>query len=143
MSLASRFWTKVRIGEGCWEWTAGKYANGYGKMGSDGDRGPTLRAHRVSWELANGPIPGDLCVLHRCDNRACVRPDHLFLGDRGDNFRDCLNKKRRPLGNPKLTAEQVRAIRAACGTQQAIADQFGVSRPTISLIKSGKTWSYV
>lgn len=96
-ALAERFWEKVRrVGpSSCWEWTAHCDRRGYGEIGSSGNRGkPHLRAHRVSWEIHNGPIPDGLFVLHRCDNRKCVNPHHLFLGTAKDNTQDMLAKGR-------------------------------------------------
>lgn len=92
-SIEERFWEKVRKSpepDGCWEWTASKFRNGYGSFVVLGER----RAHRVSWEIHNGPIPDGLWVLHKCDNPSCVRPDHLFLGDRRTNMLDCVSKGR-------------------------------------------------
>lgn len=103
--LAKRFWPKVKMGAGCWEWTGSAGEKGYGYLHSGGkvERKP-LRAHRVSWEIHNGSIPDGLWVLHRCDNPRCVRPDHLFLGDRSDNMRDCAAKGRiSTIGKARLT----------------------------------------
>lgn len=86
----ARFWSKVSKSEGCWEWTAA-LRSGYGVFYADGR---LHRAHRVSWEIANGPIAEGLLVCHRCDNRRCVRPDHLFLGTSTDNNRDMTEKGR-------------------------------------------------
>lgn len=93
-----RFWAKVRKSDnGCWEWTANGNNYGYGKLrvGSrtDGSR-RSIRAHRLAYELACGPIPVGMNVCHRCDNRRCVRPDHLFLGTTQDNIRDRVAKGR-------------------------------------------------
>ena len=91
--LYDRFWEKVRTGKGCWEWQGGRAAFGHGLIHL-GNGNKLVQAHRVAWELANGPIPDGLCVLHHCDNPPCVRPTHLFLGTLGDNARDMVAKGR-------------------------------------------------
>jgi hypothetical protein len=88
---AARFWSKVEKGQGCWTWTAGRNADGYGWFKISG--GPKV-AHRVAWELTNGPIPEGLIVRHRCDNPPCVNPGHLELGTHKDNRRDCSQRGR-------------------------------------------------
>lgn len=94
--LSLRFWDKVERNEdGCWLWRASTDPRGYGKIVVHVDGEARLSgAHRVSWELANGPIPTGLCVLHRCDTPSCVRPDHLFLGTLADNTKDMYGKGR-------------------------------------------------
>jgi hypothetical protein len=75
----------------CWPWTRGHFAEGYGAVKwADKTRG----THRVAWMVTYGPIPPRICVLHHCDNRPCCRPDHLFLGTKGDNARDMTAKGR-------------------------------------------------
>lgn len=89
-----RFWDKARVGgDGCWEWTSAIDTRGYGLFKLSSQR-RNVRAHRYSWQFFNGPIPGDLQVLHRCDNRKCVSPHHLFLGTQRDNMRDASAKGR-------------------------------------------------
>lgn len=78
---------------GCWLWT-GRYGNnGYGTFGG-GRKGERTGAHRLVWEITNGPIPDGLFVLHRCDVRGCVNPEHLFLGTAKDNTQDMMAKGR-------------------------------------------------
>jgi hypothetical protein len=103
----ARFWAKVekRAGDGCWLWTGCCGDNGYGQVRVGYAMVP---AHRVAWEMVNGPIPEELWALHDCDRRypagdksyrRCVRPDHLFLGTAGDNSRDAVGKGRAALGD--------------------------------------------
>jgi hypothetical protein len=129
---------------GCHLWTAATYPNGYGQVGVNGRM---QLAHRVAWELANGPIPDGLFVCHRCDVRACVNPDHLFLGTRRQNVDDMLAKKRHVHGakHPcsKLSENVARAIKAATGKQLDIARAFGVQRSVVCRIKSGDRWGHL
>lgn len=89
-----RFWAKVRKGEDCWEWQGGRNSRGYGVFYKDGRRSRQELAHRVSYELAYGPIPSGVFACHSCDNPPCVHPDHLFLGTGLDNSRDSTDKGR-------------------------------------------------
>lgn len=94
--LAARFWSKVRITDGCWEWTATRNAHGYGTITVGGTK---RLAHRIAWEITFGPLMDQRHVLHHCDNPPCVRPDHLFRGTQADNLRDMFGKGRgRPAG---------------------------------------------
>jgi hypothetical protein len=149
--LADRFWEMVRKGgtEECWLWT-GATTWGYGQIGSGGQDGPPLKAHRVSWELRHGPIPPGLHVCHRCDVRACVNPQHLFLGTRQDNMDDMRLKGRATRGErdsqAKLTAEKVLEIRKALqgGTRHRdLAATYGVSQGNISNIARNKSWRHI
>ena len=93
------FWHFVDMSGDCWMWTGCRNYQGYGYFRFEGKM---RRAHRIAWILTNGPIPhGEgfhgICVLHRCDNRLCVKPDHLFLGTNHDNVIDMWKKGR---GNP-------------------------------------------
>lgn len=144
-SERERFYAFFVAGDGCWEWSGGRFERGYGAFeGSSGSR----RAHRVSWELHRGPIPDGLKVLHRCDNPPCVNPDHLFLGDDVDNAADMTAKGRGRIGQrngrAKLTPEDVIAARyavifAAC-SKARVGRALGVSRTQIERIVSGRQW---
>lgn len=123
--LMDRFWEKVdKLGpvsreglEPCWVWTGSLLKRrGYGRIQSGKSQNDVIYAHRVSFEFEFGPIPAHHHVLHVCDNRACVRPTHLFIGTAQDNLTDCAKKDRIPFGerhvHHKLTEENVRCIRA-------------------------------
>ena len=153
-----KFWEKVdkESPSGCWNWTAGKNSNGYGQFGVNGKM---EKAHRVSWEMHNGDIPEHdsyhgMCVLHSCDNPACVNPRHLFLGTQTENMADMDKKNRRDKttrafginhGRAKLNHTQVRVIRTyyPALTQQALADCFGVGLTTIHSIVTRQTWQHI
>lgn len=132
---------------GCWLWERAISSSGYGHL-RDPVSGKYPSAHRVSYERTHGPIGDDLFVLHRCDNRACVNPDHLFLGDLGDNNRDALAKGRHGRAGSRsngsrLTAETVRAIRQAEGSLEKIAERYGTTRNNVWLIRRRDTWKHV
>ena len=149
-----RFWEKVDVPAdefGCWEWTASRNKDGYGHFGLNGK---IQTAHRVAWQFANGPIPkGEgahgTCVLHKCDNPACVRPDHLFLGSNADNVRDRDEKGRRvpPKGethsSAKLTIADIYAIRSDPRLQREIAAEYGVSKAHVGRIKTRRSWAHL
>ena len=132
---------------GCWEWTGGRQPRGYGLVWSCGNM---QLAHRVSYELHVGKIPDGLCVCHRCDNRKCVSPEHLFLGTHEDNMRDRNEKGRTSKGdvrwNAKLSSGDADLIRAALdrlphGGGKFLAQWFGVHETTICDIRRGKSWA--
>ena len=95
-TLRDRLWAKVKKTDGCWMWT-GALRNGYGIINRC-DKVPEY-AHRLAYEFENGPIADGLCVLHTCDNRACVNPSHLWLGTKRDNTHDMMRKGRQRFSN--------------------------------------------
>lgn len=125
-----------------------------GCQGTDGyglvkRNGKMQRAHRLAWERIHGPIPKGMLVCHRCDNRACVNPEHLFLGTQKDNIQDAIAKQRMtgPRGEKqglhKLTVDQVIEIRRMVGTQTEIAAAFGIGQDHVSRIRSKKVWKWL
>jgi hypothetical protein len=148
--IAERFWSKVDKSGDCWVWTGSRARGrwqGYGRINA-GDF--VALAHRVSWEIANGPIPTGMLVLHRCDNPPCVRPEHLFLGTSHDNNLDMARKRRSTHGErnagAKLTKAMVRAMRAereAGESVSALAGKYGVSPDSASRILNRRTWKHV
>jgi Flp pilus assembly pilin Flp len=150
----------------CIEWAGHRQRGGYGLTRMPGDSRRRTSAHRAAWINANGPIADGLYVCHTCDNPPCVNLDHLWLGTALDNARDRSAKGRSAHNRPHsagpgerngraiLTEDQVRSIiethrlhgQKLRGTprlgvtRQELADTFGVSRPTIDGILSGRLW---
>ncbi len=132
---AKRFWARVKRGPGCWEWQ-GSTQRGYGAFWN-GKK--VARAHRVSWELINGPIAHGLGVLHKCDNPSCVRPAHLFLGDQIENMKDASLKGRLTIYrgndncNAKLTPQRLENLkqrRREGLSYRRLAQLFNISHTT-------------
>lgn len=155
--IADRFWDKVAVGTAyeCWPWIAARRGkSGYGVIGSNA--GGTFQAHRIAWTLARGPIPDGLCVLHRCDNRPCCNPGHLFLGTYADNNADMARKGRHAArvhpgwglrgerhNMARLTEAAVREIRSGGRPTSEYAARFGVSQACIREARRGLTWASV
>jgi hypothetical protein len=122
---------------GCWLWGASLDKLGYGKLTH---HRRTYFAHRYSWIIHRGEIPLGMHVLHRCDTRACVNPEHLFLGTPADNAHD---RDRKGRNTGKLTKPEVQAIRADFRVHREIAKDYGVSRIAIVNIKTGRSYAHV
>ncbi len=122
-------------------------ADGYGTITVKGRK---VKAPKVAWMLIHGPVPAGLCVCHKCDNRICVRPDHLFLGTVADNNRDCRVKGRTCRGelNTKaiLTEEAVRYIRAnyrGIRNRMELAAMFGVKEQQVWKVAKRVAWKHI
>ena len=151
--LKERFWPKVAIGkqDECWNWIACLSSSGYGFISGE-HSGPMVAAHRVAWELTNGPIPDGMHVLHHCDNPRCCNPAHLRIGTNADNVADKMARKRlNPVRgtrhkNSKLVDTDIPIIRALYGagvSVPAIAKRFNVVDGTIHFILNGRNWSHI
>lgn len=149
VKLERGFWERVVETEsGCHEWVGDRHElMGYGRLRRDGRR---LLAHRYAWELAHGPIPEGMCVLHSCDNPPCCYVPHLFLGTKADNNADKVAKGRNVAprgeanGHALLTSEQVAEIRrryAAGGiSQKALGLEYGVTQSCIWGVVNERTY---
>ena len=152
-NLEAKFWSKVDKTQSCWLWMAGRTSTGYGHMGRPRYSKRTQRAHRISWMLHYGEIPSGLDVCHHCDNRLCIRPNHLFLGTRQDNMKDAARKGRvfRPRGahsgKSKLTESAVLDMRRRFShtieSAARLGAEYGVSKHTALAAIYGTTWWYV
>lgn len=151
-----RFWSSCipEPNSGCFIWERALTGTGYGQFRAGSMRDGTRRnvtASRYACELAYGPIPEGLQALHKCDNKLCVNPDHLYIGNRSDNANDAFARKKkiphRLVGsvNPKakLTEDDVRTIRGSALSLGALSKHYGVSKTQISWVKQGKSWSHV
>lgn len=128
----------------------GAKAEGYGVVKR---KGRLVRAHRLAYceskKITLDEIKG-FVVMHKCDNRSCINPDHLSLGSHADNCKDKVSKGRQAkgekVGNSKLKNEEVKLIRlgfSAGLTNKFLAKKFSVSEMCISRIRSGKTWRHI
>ncbi len=136
-SLEDRFWQQfTKKGEnkekGCWEWTGTIVSNGYPRLKKDGKG---VAAHRLSYEIHNGPIPEGVVICHTCDVKHCVNPAHLFLGTQKDNMQDMASKGRHR--SQKIHPDQYQIIEDAVAmgeTKASVARRYGVKGSTITTL---------
>lgn len=154
LPLAERFWAKVqrRGADECWAWTGRLTSAGYGQISRGRKTEGVISAHRLAYELANGPIPDGLIIRHRCDNPVCVNPAHLEVGTYADNMRD-RDERGRTASLPgeahpraRVTDADVREIRRLVGDQmgqRAVAERFGISQQAVSDIVTRRRWRHI
>lgn len=142
-SLIERLLRYINKTDTCWLWTKTKFSNGYGKISY---KKTHIGAHRASWIAFRGEIPKGMFVLHSCDVRGCVNPDHLFLGSHKDNMEDMRNKGRakgrqtKRVKRIKLNQWTAELIRGSNKTVSELARLNNVSRRTVTLIRQGRIW---
>ena len=136
------FWRNIDKTPTCWVWAGCKTHDGYGIIRINYKN---VKAHRMSWEMHYSTIPGDLFVLHKCDNRACVNPEHLYLGTNQDNMNDMKNRGRSLKGqrNPNSTLSDAQVLEIvekyrSGRTQASLADEYHVDQTTVSRYVLGK-----
>lgn len=149
LPLEQRFWRYVdkRSDSECWPWI-GSGSLGYGTISPGGANTIKVPAHRVSWEIHNGPIPqGEgahgTVVRHKCNNRLCVNPGHLVLGTQADNVKDMWVNKSARRGNARLTESQIASIKADPRSSRKLAPIYGVTDGHIRSIRSGRAWNKI
>ena len=155
ISSEIRFWKKVEKFDKdlCWIWTGGTYYNGYGQFFENPNK---ITAHRFSYELHYGKIQNKkLYVCHKCDNRKCVNPDHLFLGTQKENLEDMLSKNRgnypgspgekngRAIVSKKIVKEMRKLHKTGKYTYIDLSKKFNISETQTHRIIKKESWKNI
>lgn len=145
-----RYWAKVdktTTPDGCWNWLAAIDSTGYGAFGWYGKK---RNSHRISYEIANGPIARNMDIRHTCDNRLCCNPKHLIPGSRLQNVHDSIERMRHAegenVGTAKLNEPLVKAIKMLADlgmSESKIYHQLGLGRRCVRDILNGVTWKHI
>ena len=141
-----KFWSLVKClsRDECWEWQGSLWASGYGRFHYDKK---SDRSHRLAWQFSRHRIGDDDCILHKCDNRKCCNPHHLFVGSRKDNNDDKTRKGRQSKGTDFertiLSEGDVRTIKRSDLSGSVLSEKFGVSACHINNIKKDRKWKHV
>lgn len=151
MTVVERFMSKVdKQDNGCWLWNAGVFGSGYGAFGLNGS---VVSAHRAAWIIFRGELPAGIHVLHDCDVKLCVNPEHLHLGTNSDNLKEAYDRELRHARKgadhfkSRLTDDVVREVRQKHAegnvTYEALSKQYGISNQSMRDAIIGKTWKHV
>lgn len=139
------FFTKFKKTDGCWNWEGQISKLGYGSQGKNKNQ-----SHRMAWKFEYGEIPKGMYVCHKCDNRICVNPEHLFLGTIRDNLKDMFGKGRNIKGcqvqSAKLNENKVKEIKLSLKEGEnslSLSKKYTVHPRTIRDIKNNITWKHV
>lgn len=151
LDLAARIFNRHTVNPvtGCWEWSGSRTSRGYGRFKIP--TGKIMLAHRASYMVHKGEIPSGLYICHHCDNPCCINPDHLFAGTNADNMADCARKGRsaglrnigQVNGRSVISEIDAKVIAKSAEPHKVLAQRYGVSRSTITHLKTGRTWRHI